>query len=366
MKKDKEEKRVVLAVIADAHIGNFAAHGGEEKAGLNERCQLCLRSLRAAVKKAIEKKASMLVVAGDLFDKRRPEPAVIAAVQRVFADEAGDLPVLLIPGNHDMLEAQATEGNTACEPLYQVATVVREPGWYGIGGAYQVLAVPYNSVKPMREHLAEVLKQRVLRNSLGILVTHVGVYDDKSPPWCKGAGDAIHVQDLMELMEETHYEAAFVGNFHQHHVWGGKTEKVDEPLIVQVGALCPTGHADAGFYPFVGGLSLYDGEKHWMEEIPGPRFYTHLAKGEPGTVVEGESTIEIGGPLVSHSEIEQAIGNHLFVREAPVKEVAVELPEQARSAEEAIEAHVNAMKLPEGVQTSEVLKTTLRFWKGAA
>lgn len=341
-----------LAVVADVHVGNHKADGGQLVDGLNERCRLTLDTFRRAIRQAKAAGSTCFVVAGDLFHVRRPEPAVFAAVQRILQEEAADLPVLLIPGNHDMLDASAAGGNTAMAPLYREATLINEPGWtQAPGGLFMnLLCIPFSSEEPMREYLAKKIPEMVAgENSptVRVLVTHVGVYDDSDNDWCKSASDAIHADELLKLLRAGDIKLAVVGNFHQHRSWGDNDCK-----IVQVGTLNPGGHGDDGVFPEVGGMVLYDPEtpKLQLTEVPGPRFVSDATDPKAQQAAkEGES------------------GTRLFVREPVEKEVpseAANLP-QASDAASAIEEYIKATRLPTGVTAEEVLTAARGYWEKA-
>lgn len=336
-----------LAIVADPHVGNRGQHGGEWRAGLNERGRLSVEVLRRSIRAAVAAKASHYVVAGDLFHTRRPDPAEIVAVQRVLAEEAKGIGVLIVPGNHDMLDATAAEGNTACEPLWQEATIVRGPTWVS-QATLDLLCVPFHAGEPMRDYLPRVLADdRWSSPSAGegcarVLVTHVGVYDDASPRWCRDAADSIHARAFEEALRRAGFRFAFVGNYHDHKVWSG-----DEVTIVQVGTLCPGGFGDAG-RANRGLVAFYGGGGLSFEEVPGPRFLRVPQDGEPPR--NGED------------------GCAYYLR---VEEVGAGPPEkgddptrvEAVDAGEAIAAYVGQMELPGGVARGAVLDLARELWR---
>lgn len=330
-----------IAIVADCHIGNHKAYGGEMVDGINSRCAVSIACFRSALRRARAEGASMFVVAGDLFHTRRPEPAVIAAVQRVLQEEAAELQVVMVPGNHDMLDASAAGGNTAMAPLYREATVILEPTWIEADSA-SLFCVPFFAGAPMSEYLAEMMPAagaaRCDVDRPKLLVTHVGVYDDLSPPWCAVARDAIHEDKFKSALIEGGFAAAFVGNFHNGQIFGGGR-------ILQIGTLCPGSYGDSGAFPKVGGMALWPSASLLAEprlvEIQGPRFTDDPAEVKPDSE------------------------NSYFMREVVTEERAEDKPAlpQAQDAMSAIAEYVAAMKLPDGVSADQVLEAARGYWQ---
>ena len=74
-------------------------------------CKERLDSLARVVNVANVKKAHVLVIAGDLFDKHDPRsvgPKIVKEVVTILAKFSGDL-VLVLPGNHDFYEGSDSE-----------------------------------------------------------------------------------------------------------------------------------------------------------------------------------------------------------------------------------------------------------------
>src|SRR6516165_2866020 len=92
---------VVVAHSSDLHMDDdhtARLHGGDGTAGL-----ACV--LRAASGAG----ADVVILAGDTFDSHRMPDALLARVAEVIA--ASPLPVVLVPGNHDPVVADAVYQN---------------------------------------------------------------------------------------------------------------------------------------------------------------------------------------------------------------------------------------------------------------
>ncbi len=336
------------AFIADVHLGNFREFGGlVDKDGLNARGKLTIETLEQALARAVKLGCAQLFVAGDLFEHRRPEPAVIAACNRVFAKYDGVFTIDIIPGNHDELDATALHGNTACEVVAEQANVLR--GWEDIvigglpgqPGSAWARCVPFEASKPMAQFLEEVCTNFKAKEGVRVLVTHVGVVDDSSPPFLKAAPDAIHADRLFTIMEREDIKAAFVGNYHQAQRWERSGR-----VIQQIGVLNPRGFGDAGL-DRVGGLVTWDGVEVRWGQVPGPRFLELEHGAMPP--VETDCTV--------------------FTRERAAREVAapVELSSAklATSADEAVARWAAEAPLPEGVTREELVTKINATWKAA-
>ncbi|MFQ5380350.1 MAG: exonuclease SbcCD subunit D [Dehalococcoidia bacterium] len=83
---------LVLAHSSDLHIGG---HSGPAD----------LHILEAVVRTATLNTADALILAGDIFDHNRLPLAVLDRAARILGD--ADLPILILPGNHDCLGASS-------------------------------------------------------------------------------------------------------------------------------------------------------------------------------------------------------------------------------------------------------------------
>lgn len=267
----------VLAIVADVHIGNHGRFGGALVDGLNRRGRLTLATFRKAVSMARQSGAQCFVVAGDLFHQANPGPKLLHAVQAILEEEADGMGVLLIPGNHDMLDATAAGQNTALAPLSRWATIPTAPTWYTIG-PLAVLAVPFQAQVRMDQHLVDVLSKHteqvdwdpLMTSMPKVLVTHVGVYSaGAGAAWMTQAKDAITAEDLTGAMHEASIANAFVGNYHAPNEW------MCPPLghtIVQVGTLCPHRFDTGDMGPNRGTMYYYAEGRAQRHNVPGPRF----------------------------------------------------------------------------------------------
>jgi hypothetical protein len=369
----KKKESNCIGIVADLHIDNHPKYGGPIIAGLNRRAKETLDAFSASISKAKAAGVKVLFVAGDLFNKCRPEPSLIAAVKHVLSSEdAQTMGVVLIPGNHDMPDATAKDGNTALAPLFNEATIVTEPTWIDMEElGITALCVPFQSQMPMSEYLRTFEPPPCeLINTRKILITHVGVYgDDKGAgEWKARANDAIHYDALFDVMTRLGVLDCFVGNFHHREFW--ECEGVTGAMsILQVGTLIPHGFGDDGTYPAVGGLSLYVPDSITGVEVPGPRFFrvdeaNDAAMAMPMLVAKSHPVYARLGPKAGEKVRAVLATGAIVVEDAAPVDATIDLGPlpQVSDAKAAIAEFIEQMTLPPGVSRDDVHAEALGVW----
>lgn len=121
-----------------------------------------------------ETSAEFVVVAGDVFDANHLAPTVIS--QSLEAMSAIGVPVYLLPGNHDPLDASSvyTSALFAAECPDNV-TVLDRAGTWDVRPGLQIVAAPWRSKKPTTDLTAGVLADLPADGTARILVAHGGV-----------------------------------------------------------------------------------------------------------------------------------------------------------------------------------------------
>lgn len=372
-----------IGFLADVHVGNPKRFGGIVRRGMNERCMDILQVLQNACVESCKRGYDYLVVNGDLFDTSWPEPQLLSRVQDIMksATEWPDrrpIEFILIVGNHD--QQSNGEGDHALGVLKPYATIVETPKLMRLDpGVVELLCVPYR-VGVAKEWMPNVLASLVPKapgKKLGyskvahrLLAVHLGIADEDTAPFLRNAHDAIHVEQLSELMAEHNFNAAFAGNWHEAIVWDNPP-----PVVQQIGALVPTGWDNPGLEGY-GGFACYDTEtgQHTHEELPGPRFL-HVR-----SVAEAKATLLRASSAGHILYLKITVGPELvpdalaFVAEAKKKKLLREA-EVVADKEEAIAAarttamvtrsedslaaslaaYVEAMQLDDGIPRQAVL-----------
>ncbi|MDT5260601.1 MAG: hypothetical protein QOD10_5681 [Mycobacterium sp.] len=123
---------------------------------------------------ATEVGAEFVVVAGDVFEHNQLAPQVIG--QSLEAMRAIGIPVYLLPGNHDPLDASSVYTGalfTAERPDNVV--MLDHAGVYEIRPGLEIVAAPWRSKAPTADLVAEVLEGLPSDPVTRVLVAHGGV-----------------------------------------------------------------------------------------------------------------------------------------------------------------------------------------------
>ncbi|MHB9023556.1 MAG: metallophosphoesterase family protein [Armatimonadota bacterium] len=111
-----------LLHTADLHLGKSFSSLPPERA--EQRRADLLATLQRICRRARDGRVGLLVIAGDLFDRAAPAAPLCASARQALAE--AEVPVLLIPGNHDPLE----EGSPYLANQWpENVRVANKPGW---------------------------------------------------------------------------------------------------------------------------------------------------------------------------------------------------------------------------------------------
>jgi DNA repair exonuclease SbcCD nuclease subunit len=118
--------------------------------------------------------AEFVVVAGDVFEHNQLAPKIIS--QSLEAMRAIGIPVYLLPGNHDPLDASSvyTSALFSAERPANVHVLDR-PGVHEIRPGLQIVAAPWRSKAPTTDLVADVLDGLPADGVTRVLVAHGGV-----------------------------------------------------------------------------------------------------------------------------------------------------------------------------------------------
>ena len=355
-----------VAFLADVHISNFKRHGGPVKSGINRRCRHILDALESAYVRADELGAKAVVILGDLFDTTRPEPQSVAAVQTVLKH----IPTYILMGNHDLVST--APGDHCLGPLAPVATVVEED-FVLEGYGPELLFIPFRP-GPAIEWLPERLEHwcggdrpKYKPSPGATLLLHLGLADDKTPVFMRGAHDAVPASMVADLCKQYGFTACLAGNWHSHKVLRKR------PLVCQVGSLCPTGWDNEGLEGY-GAMALWDGKRLEMEWIPGPRFLK--INVDVDVVIPDDQQVylqiianneQTGGAiemLKGAMDDGMVVAGEVVPDNTEARVAAKKAAMVARSAdtlEEALASYVEEMPIPEGITREEVLATVRKY-----
>ncbi|MBX7433610.1 exonuclease SbcCD subunit D [Mycobacterium sp. Y57] len=154
---------------------------------------------------AAETGAEFVVVAGDVFEHNQLAPREVS--QALEAMRAIGVPVYLLPGNHDPLDASSvyTSALFTAERPDQV-TVLDRPGVHEVRPGLQLVAAPWHSKAPTTDLVADVLDGLPADGVTRIVVGH-GAVDILVPD--KDRPSLIHLDAVEAAIERgaVHYVA---------------------------------------------------------------------------------------------------------------------------------------------------------------
>jgi DNA repair exonuclease SbcCD nuclease subunit len=123
---------------------------------------------------AAEVGAEFVVVAGDVFEHNQLSRAVIA--QSLEAMRAIGIPVYLLPGNHDPLDASSVyTGALFAADRPDNVVVLDRPGVHEVRPGLEIVAAPWRSKAPTTDLVAKVLEGLPPAHATRVLVAHGGV-----------------------------------------------------------------------------------------------------------------------------------------------------------------------------------------------
>ncbi|MDF2825786.1 MAG: sbcD [Mycobacterium sp.] len=161
--------------------------------------------------------AEFVVVAGDVFEDNHLDPRVIS--QSLEAMRAIRVPVYLLPGNHDPLDASSVYTSALfTKECPANVTVLDRAGVHQVRPGLEIVCAPWRSKKPTHDLLAESLAGVRADGTVRILVAHGGVDILDPDPTRHGA---IRLAALEQALDDgvVHYVA--LGDKHSRMQVGG-------------------------------------------------------------------------------------------------------------------------------------------------
>lgn len=128
---------------------------------------------------AAETRAEFVVVAGDVFEHNQLAPESVG--KSLEAMRGIGIPVYLLPGNHDPLDAASVYTSAAfAAQCPENVTVLDRAGLWDVAPGLQIVAAPWRSKRPTTDLTAAVLADLVADGTARILVAH-GAVDVLAP-----------------------------------------------------------------------------------------------------------------------------------------------------------------------------------------
>ncbi len=142
-----------------------------------------LEAVRMIARIAHEEACDCVVVAGDTFESNAVDRKTIARALDALA-EFGETPVVILPGNHDCLDASSVYSskawNEGCRSNVVVLRDSQPIEIQGAGGLLQIVGAPWDSKRPLSDLVSEACQGLDGGNQIRIVVGH-GSVDKLSP-----------------------------------------------------------------------------------------------------------------------------------------------------------------------------------------
>lgn len=250
---------------------------------------------------ARKERAEFIAVAGDVFDANWIEPRTVARSLDALAKT--ELPVFLLPGNHDPYDASSIfkqPGFAARKP--KNVTVLSEPGMVSFGPKTEILAAPWTSKRPISNPVAPLLGSLGRARGTRILLAHGGI-DSLSPD--PGNPLLLRQKELENAIEGGALQYVAMGDRHSTLSIGSTgrirysgapepTAYVEEvqrkALVVDVDQNdCQVADVEVGTWRFLREARVFSGDddlgplREWLNALPG-KATTTLKLGLRGTL----------------------------------------------------------------------------------
>lgn len=161
--------------------------------------------------------AEFVVVAGDVFEDNHLAPRVIS--QSLEAMRAIGVPVYLLPGNHDPLDASSVYTSALFTRECPANVIVLDrAGVHEVRPGVEIVAAPWRSKKPTTDLVAEALADLPAAGVTRILVAHGGVDILDPDPDRHGA---IRLEALEPALSEDSVHYVALGDKHSQMRVGG-------------------------------------------------------------------------------------------------------------------------------------------------
>ena len=161
---------------------------------------------------AKELEAQFVVVAGDVFESNQLHRAVISRTLEALS--AYEVPVVLLPGNHDPLDAASIYDDPAfLDRVPEHVHVIREGGVYELMPGVEIVGAPWFSKRPLTDLVADACSELEPKDdgTVRVILGHGAVSTlnpDREDP------ATIDVPAIQELLVNGTVDAAILGDRH--------------------------------------------------------------------------------------------------------------------------------------------------------
>lgn len=171
-----------------------------------------LAAVRKIAKIAADEHCDFVVVCGDVFESNQVDRKVVA--NAIEALKEFSVPVLILPGNHDALDATSVYLSEEFARRPENIILLSEATGFNVpGSTARVVAAPLTTRTPTEDLAAAALdgQERESDTPLQVLAAH-GVTSDLNPD--RNALDTILVEDLKEALDAKTIDYVALGDRH--------------------------------------------------------------------------------------------------------------------------------------------------------
>ncbi len=185
---------------------------------------------------AKDKECSFMVVCGDVFESNQVDPKTVRRALEALKDIP--VPVYLLPGNHDPLDAASVYNSAVFNEIKpDNVHVIKDSNPIQVDQDVEIVGVPWTSKSPMQDLVARAMeKLGPTSDTLRICVAHGGILDSNSPNRDDPALICLDAAEANIEYNKIHYLA--LGDRHSY------TEVGDSGRIWYSGAPEPTDYRE--------------------------------------------------------------------------------------------------------------------------
>lgn len=183
--------------------------------GLPRFQQARIDAIRAIGDAAREHGAQFVVVAGDVFETNQPDPRTVERACEAL--RSIDVPVLLLPGNHDPLDGASVLRSPAFRHAVPDNVVVLDDDQPRPvpGVAAEVVGAPWRSKAPTRDLAAAAVEGLLPAADVRVLVAHGAVDAGVAPD--RESRTTISATDLQAAVDDGRIDYVALGD--RHSTW---------------------------------------------------------------------------------------------------------------------------------------------------
>ena len=250
-----------------------------------------LESIRRIAELATKEACDFVVVGGDVFESNQVDRQVVSRALDAIA--VFDVPVFLLPGNHDPLQSAGSvwDSPTFLTRCPENVVVLRDTTPIQVPGcAAEVVGAVWHSKRPIGDLVAEAVAPLELARGVRVLVGH-GAVDEGSPDQSSPSLIALAVIEQAVLDGRVQYVA--LGDRHSvtdagqtGHIWYSGTPlatdydevEPNQVLVVELdGEHCSVERRQVGDWSFleqrfdIRGDEDVDDVRRWLDELTDKR-----------------------------------------------------------------------------------------------